>query len=149
MGIVTWHKRPAASKDIYINPYLLTSKCVVLLPLSKKYSNAIRSKIKTLTNKMLQVLDLPSDQLAIISIYMDDITGLIGEPEQQIIVDYLQQNKTQHILSFLATSANAELNINNIDVNITEIIHPEIVMQQPVYKASVYESLLGVQTLLS
>jgi hypothetical protein len=143
MGIPIWQLRPRASKDVHIIPYLLASKCVVLLPLNKSHNNNAINKIKTFTNKMLQVLALSAEQLVIISIYMDSIDALVGEVEKKIILDYLEQNNTRQVLSFLATQANTELAIKNIAL--TEILHPEIIMQQPEYKAQIYKRLLELK----
>ena len=92
---------------------------------------------------MLQVLALSAEQLVIISIYMDSIDALLGAVEQKIILDYLEQNKTMLVLSFLATQANTELTMQNIAL--AEIAHPEIIMQQSTDKADIYKKLLDLK----
>ena len=143
MGIPIWQSRPRASKNVHIFPYLLASKCVVLLPLNTHNNNNMTTKIKMFMNKMLQVLALSVEQLVIISIYMDSIDALLGEVEQKIILDYLEQNKTMLVLSFLATQANTELTMQNIAL--AEIAHPEIIMQQSTDKADIYKKLLDLK----
>jgi hypothetical protein len=143
MGIPIWQPRARASKNVHIFPYLLASKCVVLLPLNTHNNNNMTTKIKMFMNKMLQVLALSVEQLVIISIYMDSIDALLGEVEQKIILDYLEQNKTMLVLSFLATQANTELTMQNIAL--AEIAHPEIIMQQSTDKADIYKKLLDLK----
>lgn len=117
------------------------SICMAILPILELDKNSNYFLIKNLLQKMLAVLDLSEEQLAIVNYYYSNSNKNINKKSNtQKILSYYKQIK---LILQLGDLAVLDLNyLNSQNIIIAKTLHPEYLLKHPESKKQAYQDLL-------
>lgn len=115
------------------------SICMAILPVLELEKNANYFAINYLLQKMLAVLDLSEDQLAVVNYYYSD-NNLNYLDNTKKILSYYKQIK---LILQLGDLEVLDLNyLNSKNIIIAKTLHPEYLLKHPGSKKQAYQNLL-------